>query len=83
MEQEIWYARVGTSDLTELRLPSALQKKKEPARIPSAAKRSARERAIADFPAPAGPKSHETWVGLRRSFAHSEKRLRSATRVPG
>ena len=55
MKVAIWYASVGTNGLAELRLESVRKKKKDPANKRSPSKISAKERAIADLPAPAGP----------------------------
>ena len=60
MKSAIWYASVATNGLIELRLESVLKKKKDPANKLSLSKISAKERAIADFPAPAGPCSQVT-----------------------
>ena len=83
MECAIWYASVATNGLTELRFKSVLKKKKDPANKPSSSKFSAKERAIADFPAPAGPCSQVTGGELSASFTHFERRRRKETRVPG
>ena len=82
-ERAIWYASVATNGLTELRLKSVLKKKKDPPNKLSLSEFSAKERAIADFPAPAGPWSQVTDTELSASLAQFERRRRKATRVPG
>ena len=83
MEKESCCASVMTSGFSELRFGSMWEKKKDAAKRPSACRISARDRAIADLPTPAGPWSQVMSTRLLVSFAQFDNRFRKEIREPG